>query len=144
MPQTKGKGYTMIQNFHRTIRFLLLLPFSFMYIFNHRTLKRSERSRTLIRPLRQRSASVTDRLCRHVKTNLHTALFRVKHDTRRCICYCRNCIHRHLSAQYAAVTVVELILILVILIALLVIFKTQLTNLVNTLFDKVTSESSSI
>lgn len=43
-----------------------------------------------------------------------------------------------------AVTVVELVLILVILIALLVIFKTQLINLVNSLFEKVTSESGTI
>lgn len=49
-----------------------------------------------------------------------------------------------LTSRLSAVTVVELILILVILIALLVIFKTQLINLVNSLFDKVTSESGSI
>lgn len=40
--------------------------------------------------------------------------------------------------------VVELILILVVLIALVVIFKSQLTDLVNSIFEKITSESSGI
>lgn len=37
--------------------------------------------------------------------------------------------------------VVEVILILVVLIGLVVIFKSQLTNLINTLFQRITSES---
>lgn len=37
--------------------------------------------------------------------------------------------------------VVEVILILVVLIGLVVIFKSQLTNLINTLFERITSES---
>ena len=41
-------------------------------------------------------------------------------------------------------TVIELVLILVIVIALLLIFKSQLINLINTIFDKITSESSGI
>lgn len=44
----------------------------------------------------------------------------------------------------SGVGVVEVILILVVLIALVMIFKTQLTNLVNTIFEKITSESSKI
>ena len=40
--------------------------------------------------------------------------------------------------------VVEVILILVVLIGLVIIFKTQLTNLVTTIFEKITSESSTI
>lgn len=40
--------------------------------------------------------------------------------------------------------VVEIILILVVLIALVIIFKEQLTNIVNTIFEKITSESSGI
>ncbi len=40
--------------------------------------------------------------------------------------------------------VVELILILVVLIGLVIIFKTQLTGLVNNIFQKITSESSGI
>ena len=48
--------------------------------------------------------------------------------------------HRHVSG----VTVIELVLILVIVIALLLIFKSQLINLINTIFDKITSESSVI
>lgn len=48
--------------------------------------------------------------------------------------------HRHVSG----VTVIELVLILVIVIALLLIFKSQLINLINTIFDKITSESSGI
>ena len=44
----------------------------------------------------------------------------------------------------SGITVIELVLILVIIIALLLIFKTQLINLINTIFDKTTSESSGI
>ena len=40
--------------------------------------------------------------------------------------------------------VVEVILILVVLIGLVIIFKDQLTDLVNTIFDKISSESSTI
>lgn len=40
--------------------------------------------------------------------------------------------------------VVEVILILVVLIGLVLIFKSQLTDLVNTIFDKITSESAGI
>lgn len=48
--------------------------------------------------------------------------------------------HREVSG----VTVIEMVLILVILIALLLIFKNQLISLINTIFDKITSESSGI
>ena len=37
--------------------------------------------------------------------------------------------------------VVEVILILVVLIGLVIIFKSQLTDLVQSIFDKITSES---
>lgn len=40
--------------------------------------------------------------------------------------------------------VVEVILILVVLIGLVIIFKQQLTNLVNSIFKKITSQSSRI
>ena len=40
--------------------------------------------------------------------------------------------------------VVEIILILVVLIGLDLIFKSQLTSLVETIFEKITSESSGI
>lgn len=40
--------------------------------------------------------------------------------------------------------VVEVILILVVLIGLVVIFKSQLTDLVNSIFEKIVSESSGI
>ena len=43
-----------------------------------------------------------------------------------------------------AIGVVEIILILVVLIGLVIIFKSQLTSLVNSIFDKITSQSSSI
>ncbi len=42
------------------------------------------------------------------------------------------------------VGVVEVILILVVLIGLVIIFKSQLTSLVQTIFEKITSESSGI
>ena len=40
--------------------------------------------------------------------------------------------------------VVEIILILVVLIGLVLIFKSQLTSLVETIFEKITSESAGI
>ena len=40
--------------------------------------------------------------------------------------------------------VVEVILILVVLIGLVLIFKSQLTSLVQTIFEKITSESAAI
>lgn len=40
--------------------------------------------------------------------------------------------------------VVEVILILVVLIGLVIIFKSQLTSLVQSIFSKITSESSGI
>ena len=42
------------------------------------------------------------------------------------------------------IVVVEVILILVVLIGLVIIFKSQLTSLVQTIFEKITSESSGI
>lgn len=39
---------------------------------------------------------------------------------------------------------VETILVLVVLIALVVIFKTQLTNLVGTIFEKITKQATGI
>lgn len=44
----------------------------------------------------------------------------------------------------SGITVIELVLILVIIIALLLIFKNQLIDLINTIFDKITSESANI
>lgn len=43
-----------------------------------------------------------------------------------------------------AVGVVEIILILVVLISLVIIFKEQLTNLVNSILSKITKQSNSI
>ena len=40
--------------------------------------------------------------------------------------------------------VVEVILILVVLIGLVIIFKSQLTEIVQSIFEKITSESSAI
>ena len=42
------------------------------------------------------------------------------------------------------VGVVEIILILVVLIALVIIFKSQLTSLVNNILDKITNQATSI
>ncbi len=39
---------------------------------------------------------------------------------------------------------VEIILIIVVLISLVIIFKSQLTNLVNTIFQKITSQANTI
>ena len=40
--------------------------------------------------------------------------------------------------------VVEVILILVVLIGLVIIFKSQITSLVNSIFNKITSQSNGI
>lgn len=42
------------------------------------------------------------------------------------------------------ITTVEIILILVVLISLVVIFKKQLTSVVNTIFRKIVNQSNSI
>ena len=42
------------------------------------------------------------------------------------------------------VGVIEVVLILVVLIGLVIIFKSQLTSLVQTIFQKITSESAGI
>ena len=44
----------------------------------------------------------------------------------------------------SAVGVVEIILILCVLIALVIIFRTQLTNLVNDIFSSISSKAGSI
>ncbi len=44
----------------------------------------------------------------------------------------------------SGMSVIELLLILVVIIALILIFKTQLTELVNTIFQKITTESGNI
>lgn len=51
---------------------------------------------------------------------------------------------RQVMNEKKGISVVELILILVVIIALVLIFKTQLISLVNSIFDKITSESSGI
>ena len=43
-----------------------------------------------------------------------------------------------------AVGVVEVIFILVVLIGLVIIFKSQITSLVRSIFEKITSQASSI
>lgn len=42
------------------------------------------------------------------------------------------------------ISVIELILVLVVIIGLVLIFKSQLTTLVETIFEKITSESAGI
>ena len=48
------------------------------------------------------------------------------------------------SKTVQGITVIELVLILVIVIALLLIFKNQLIDLINTIFDRIVSESPGI
>lgn len=50
----------------------------------------------------------------------------------------------HLMRDKKGIGVVEVILILVVLIGLVIIFKSQLTSLVQTIFQKITSESAGI
>ena len=51
---------------------------------------------------------------------------------------------KHMMKEEDGIEVVEVILILVVLIGLVIIFKEQLTNLVETIFEKITSESAGI
>ncbi len=51
---------------------------------------------------------------------------------------------RRILKEEKGIGVVEVILILVVLIGLVLIFKSQLTSLVQTIFEKITSESSGI
>ncbi len=51
---------------------------------------------------------------------------------------------REILTEENGVGVVEVILILVVLIGLVIIFKSQLTSLVQNIFKKITSESSGI
>ena len=67
---------------------------------------------------------------------------KVKHSTKSIKDKCMDFYKRH--HYVSAITVIELVLILVIVIALLLIFKNQLIDLINTIFDKIVSESSGI
>lgn len=62
------------------------------------------------------------------------------------MCRLRITIHRikNQLVDRQGIGVVEVILILVVLIGLVIIFKSQLTSLVNTIFEKITSESAGI
>lgn len=51
---------------------------------------------------------------------------------------------REFVREEDAVGVVEIILILVVLISLVIIFKDQLTNLVNAILSRITKQSNSI
>lgn len=51
---------------------------------------------------------------------------------------------RQLLREKNGIGVVEVILILVVLIGLVIIFKSQLISLVQTIFQKITSESAGI
>ena len=51
---------------------------------------------------------------------------------------------RNYMADESGIGVVEIILILVVLIGLVIIFKEQLTSLVEKIFEKITSESSTV
>lgn len=46
--------------------------------------------------------------------------------------------------EQQGISTVELILVLVVIIGLVIIFKSQLTSLVETIFQKITSESAGI
>lgn len=50
----------------------------------------------------------------------------------------------HVLKEDRGIGVVEIILILVVLIGLVVIFKSELTSLVNSIFETIQSESSGI
>ena len=51
---------------------------------------------------------------------------------------------RNVLQEQKGITVIELILILVVVIGLIIIFKSQLTSLVQSIFSKITSDSAGI
>ncbi|GAA6490558.1 hypothetical protein K280104A7_01220 [Candidatus Bariatricus faecipullorum] len=51
---------------------------------------------------------------------------------------------RKILQEEKGISVIEMILILVVVIGLIVIFKSQLTSLVQSIFSKITSESAGI
>ena len=51
---------------------------------------------------------------------------------------------RSFNSNNKGMGTVEIILIIVVLISLILIFKSQLTNLVNQIFQKITSQANSI
>ena len=51
---------------------------------------------------------------------------------------------KEFAADERGVGVVEMILLLVVLIAIVIIFKKQLTNLVNSIFETINSKAGSI
>ena len=51
---------------------------------------------------------------------------------------------KQLLLEEDAIGTVEMILILVVLIALVLIFKEQLTTIVNTIFQKIVTQSNSV
>ena len=51
---------------------------------------------------------------------------------------------RNVLQEQKGITVIELILILVVVIGLIIIFKSQLTSLVQSIFSKITSESAGV
>lgn len=65
----------------------------------------------------------------------------MKQSVKRMAEKCRSSLR---NRTLSGITVIELVLILVIVIALLLIFKNQLISLINTIFDKIVSESSGI
>lgn len=51
---------------------------------------------------------------------------------------------RGVLRDQGGITVIEIVLVLVVVIGLIVIFKSQLTDLIQSIFSKITSESAGI
>lgn len=51
---------------------------------------------------------------------------------------------RTILREQGGITVIEVVLVLVVVIGLIVIFKSQLTDLIQSIFSKITSESAGI
>lgn len=64
---------------------------------------------------------------------------RIKYMRGRALARIKECLW-----DESGIGVVEIILILVVLIGLVIIFKSQLTSLVQSVFEKITSESAGI
>lgn len=74
-----------------------------------------------------------------MKEKVKMMKLKVRKQIKQICWWCKQSVHNN-----SGMSVVELLLILVVIIALVLIFKNQLTELVNTIFEKITSESSGI
>lgn len=76
---------------------------------------------------------------REMRRKIEEGLQGVRNNCYRGYFHMKSCIRNE-----EGITVVEIILVLVVLIGLVLIFKSQLTELIDDIFETITSESSTV